>query len=411
MLPLISEFRDSERFTPTVVSTGQHGPLVAEVLAIDGIVPDVTFELPQSGPRSLNRLFAHVASSFEEYFLDSFGPPLSPADAPYADGYPAACFVHGDTTSAAAAALSAFHLQLPVVHVEAGLRTSNTLSPFPEELNRQLISRIAAFHLAPTIRNKSNLVGEGIDYGRVYVTGNTAIDALRLAAARTSSFELPELADLNAPDGPQVVVVTAHRRENWGAPLERIADAVGILAESHPGVRFVVALHPNPAVAGVLSARLTHLPHVSLVPPMGYAEFAHLLARATVAITDSGGIQEEAPSLGTPVVCVRESTERQEGVDAGTVELVGTDTGRIVAAAARLLDDPQELRGRRTRSNPYGDGYAATRIVRALEHIVFDSPAPAPFGPGFDRLAILGAGGSADPVAAGWTEAWPAAVD
>ncbi|GAA1958289.1 non-hydrolyzing UDP-N-acetylglucosamine 2-epimerase [Microbacterium deminutum] len=407
MLPLVAAVRDSARFRPIVVSTGQHAELVADVLAIDGIVPDVTFPLPH-GPRGLNRLFAHVLTELERFLEERFGPPVLPIDAPYSEGYPTACFVHGDTTSAAAAALGAFHRHLPVVHVEAGLRTSDTLSPFPEELNRQLISRIAALHLAPTARNKANLVSEGIHHARIYVSGNTAIDALRIAAAQKLPYSDPGLADLEqaGASAVQVVAVTAHRRENWGAPLERIADAVGILAAERPGVRFVVALHPSPAVAETLRNRLEGLANVSLVQPMPYAEFARLLGRATIAITDSGGIQEEAPSLGTPVICVRESTERQEGVDAGTVELVGSDTDRIVAAASALLDDPKALARRRARRNPYGDGRAAERILAALETIVFDSPAPAPFGPTFDRAVVLRAGGSADPAAVGWVESW-----
>jgi UDP-N-acetylglucosamine 2-epimerase (non-hydrolysing) len=399
MLPLVAAVRDSEAFRPLVVSTGQHAELVADVLAIDGIVPDVTFALPH-GPRSLNQLFAHVLTGMETYLEQSFGPPRTPHEAPYSSGYPTACFVHGDTSSAAAAALAAFHRHLPVVHVEAGLRTSDTLSPFPEELNRQLISRIAALHLAPTGRNKTNLVREGIDPARIFVTGNTAVDALHFAAERQAPYSDPQLAYLEreGPDAPLVVAVTAHRRENWGAPLERIADAVRILAVEHPDVRFVVALHPNPAVAGTLRRPLEGLPNVSLVAPMGYAEFARLLRRAAIAITDSGGIQEEAPALGTPVICVRESTERQEGVDAGTVELVGSDTERIVNAASVLLSDPSALARRKARRTPYGDGRASERIIDVLETIVFDAPAPAPFGPTFDRGAVLRAGGSDDPL-------------
>ncbi|QIG40217.1 UDP-N-acetylglucosamine 2-epimerase (non-hydrolyzing) [Microbacterium sp. 4R-513] len=391
MLPLIAAVRDSRRFQPVVVSTGQHAALVAEVLGIEDIEPDVTFRLPE-GPRTLNGLFAHIVLNLETYLTDRFGPAVRPDEASYASGYPAACFVHGDTTSAAAAALASFHRHLPVVHVEAGLRTSDTLSPFPEELNRQLISRIAALHLAPTIRNKANLIKEGIDYSRVFVTGNTAIDALTIAARREVPYADPRLADLDGTDGPPLVVVTAHRRENWGPPLVRIADAVSVLAATHPEVRFVVPLHPNPAVATILSTRLHALQNVTLVQPMAYAEFARLLRRATVVLTDSGGVQEEAPSLGTPVVCLRETTERQEGVDAGTVELVGTDTGRIVSAVRRLLEDPAELARRRRRPNPYGDGRASARILAALDHIVFDAPAPTSFGADFDRVAVLRAG-------------------
>jgi len=406
MLPLIVAMRESARFEPVVVSTGQHAEMVASVLSIGDIRPDVTFDLP-AGPRTLNELFAFILTHLEDYLGDRFGPPVPPEEASYATGYPAACFVHGDTTSAAASALAAFHLHLPVVHVEAGLRTSNTLSPFPEELNRQLISRIAALHLAPTIRNKANLMGEGIPYGRIFVTGNTAIDALHLAVSQDDRFEDERLTDLDVPEPPRVVVVTAHRRENWGAPLERIADAVAQCARAYPDVRFVVALHPNPAVAGILTSRLGDLENVTLIEAMKYIEFARLLKLATLAITDSGGIQEEAPALGTPVICVRESTERQEGVDAGTVELVGTSTERIVASVRTLLDDPAERRRRSRTANPYGDGRASARIVRALEHIVFNSEAPTPFGPGFDRNEVLAAGGSGDPVEKGWVSTWP----
>ena len=406
MLPLIVAMRDSTHFEPVVVSTGQHAEMVAAVLSIGDIRPDVEFELP-TGPRSLNDLFAFILTHLEDYLGERFGPPLPPAEASYENGYPAACFVHGDTTSAAAAALAAFHLHLPVVHVEAGLRTSNTLSPFPEELNRQLISRIAALHLAPTNRNKANLMSEGVPFGRVFITGNTAIDALHLAASDDTRFEDARLADLDAAHPPRVVVVTAHRRENWGRPLERVADAVAQSAQEYPDVRFIVALHPNPAVSGILTSRLADCPNVTLVAAMKYVEFAHLLKLATLAITDSGGIQEEAPALGTPVICVRETTERQEGVDAGTVELVGTSTERITAAVRSLLDDPDELRRRSRKANPYGDGNASVRIVRALEHIIFNAPAPAPFGPGFERNTVLAAGGSDDPAESGWVASWP----
>ena len=191
--------------------------------------------------------------------------------------------------------------------------------------------------------------------------------------------------------------MTAHRRENWGKPLKRIATAVRRLAETHPDDRFVVAMHPNPAVADVMRERLSDTPNVSLVAPLGYAAFARLLRRAYLVLTDSGGIQEEAPSFGTPVLVLRESTERQEGVDAGTLEIVGTRVDDIVAAASRLLDDPVVYAQRSGRANPYGDGRAADRILRATQHLLENSPAPAPYGVAFDRLAVLLAAGSDDP--------------
>ena len=292
--------------------------------------------------------------------------------------YPAACVVHGDTTSAAAAAVSAFHLQIPVVHVEAGLRTGNTRSPYPEELNRQIISRVAAFHLAPTDRNCENLVREGVPLNRIFVCGNTAIDALDWAAALRAPYGDPLLADLEHDEATRVVVVTAHRRENWGSGLERIGTAVATLADRYPDVRFVLPVHPNPRVAEVLEARLSGRGNVSLVRPMEYTAFARLLKRAYLAITDSGGIQEEAPALGTPVLVVREETERQEGVDAGTLRLVGTDVDAIVSSATTLLDDPDAYLAMASRSNPYGDGHASERIVAAFEHVGFAAPEPSP---------------------------------
>jgi UDP-N-acetylglucosamine 2-epimerase (non-hydrolysing) len=411
MLPLIVAARRDSRFRPVVVSTGQHAELVREVLALGGVEPDVTFDRP-AGNYTLNDLFSHVMSQFDAFFRERFGEPVPPARARYAQGYPAACFVHGDTTSAAAAALASFHLQLPVVHVEAGLRTGDTLTPFPEELNRQMISRIASLHLAPTHRNKANLTAEQVDPRRVFVTGNTGIDALQLAARATppspdtwteGQRRLRDVVD-EAPSAP-LVVVTAHRRENWGEPLARIAEAVDRLARSHPEARFVVATHPNPAVAEVMTRRLSPTPedareNVLLIPPLDYRPFARLLGHAAFALTDSGGVQEEAPALGTPVLCLRESTERQEGVDAGTVTVVGTRTERIVAAAEALLDDPAERARRRALPNPYGDGRAAQRIMDLLAHVVFDEPEPASFGSGIDRRRILAGAGALDPTAA-----------
>lgn len=393
MLPLIMAFRKSTRIEPLVVSTGQHSEMVDEVLGLAGVIPDVDLKAAAPG-NSLNELFSSVMTKFEAYCREAFGDiKTSDRHSPRAENLPAACFVHGDTTSAAASALAAFHMRIPVAHVEAGLRTSDTLSPFPEELNRQLVSRIATFHLAPTFRNKSNLVRESIPYGRIYVCGNTAIDALHWAASLETPYGAPELADLEEDKTTRVVVVTAHRRENWGAGLDRIGRAIATLAVKYPEVRFVLPLHPNPAVEGTLRAHLEGFGNVSLIRPMRYIAFARLLKRAYLAITDSGGIQEEAPSLDTPVIVMRDTTERQEGVDVGTLELVGTNTEQIVAAASRLLDDPMLHAERCARPNPYGDGLAAERIVAASEYMVFGGDQPNPYGSGFERVEVLRAAG------------------
>lgn len=395
MLPVVAALRESRDLDPIVIATGQHPTVVEEVLALAGEAPDVNLAIGGRG-LTLNGMVGAVLSEFESFCRDRFGDDGRPVSERDYAAYPAACLVHGDTSSAMGAALAAFHLQIPVVHVEAGLRTGNIRSPYPEELNRQIISRIAAFHLAPTHRNAEHLVREGIPSSRIYVCGNTAIDALAWAAQLRTPYEQPELADLEHDEATRVVVVTAHRRENWGSGLQRIAEALATLSDGYPDVQFVLPLHPNPAVAETLRSRLSDRDNVRLVRPMEYTAFARLLKRSYLAISDSGGIQEEAPALGIPVLVVRDSTERQEGVDAGTLELVGTDPGRIVAAARRLLDDPLAHNEMASRRNPYGDGRAAHRIVEAFEHIAYDRDQPVPFGGGFDRLDILRAGGFDD---------------
>lgn len=395
MLPVVQAMAASERIEPFVVATGQHPGIVKQIFGAAGVGVDVDLEVGRPGI-TLNELFAAVLTRFQAFFLERFGVAEGTGSTRDYDHFPAACLVHGDTSSAAAGAVASFHLQVPVAHVEAGLRTSDVRSPFPEELNRQIISRIATFHLAPTTRNLENLVRENVPAERVFVTGNTAIDALALAASYRAPYGPPELDDIEDDEDTPVVVVTAHRRENWGGGLQRIATAIARLARRYPQTRFVLPVHPNPAVSGALRGRLDGLANVALVAPMGYLPFARLLSRATLVVTDSGGIQEEAPALGVPVLVMRDSTERQEGVDAGTLRLVGTDTDLIVATASRLLDFPEERRAMASRINPFGDGRASQRIVAAFEHIAFAAPPPQPFGAGFNRTAVLRAGGFDD---------------
>ena len=391
MLPIVAALRQSPHLDPVVVATGQHPGVVEDVLALAGEAPDVNLGVGGRG-LTLNGLVSAVITSFERFLVERFGE-TAPAAPERDDAYPTACVVHGDTSSAMAAAVAAFHLQIPVVHVEAGLRTGDIREPYPEELNRQIISRIAALHLAPTDLNAEHLIREGVPNARIFVCGNTAIDALAWAARLKVPYGQPALADLEDDETTRVVTVTAHRRENWGGGLARIATAVGNLADLYPDVRFVLPLHPNPVVAESLRSRLEWHRNVSLVEPMSYAAFARLLARSHFAISDSGGVQEEAPAMGTPVLVTRASTERQEGVAAGTLELVGTDVDRIVTAARRLLDDPQAHAAMAGCPNPYGDGHTAERIVSCFEHIAFDGPMPEPFGSGYDRIAVLRAGG------------------
>jgi UDP-N-acetylglucosamine 2-epimerase (non-hydrolysing) len=279
-----------------------------------------------------------------------------------------------------------------VVHVEAGLRTRDILSPFPEELNRQLISRMAAFHLAPTPANQANLVREGVDAARVFITGNTGIDALHWAASLHAPWPDHRLERLEDP-GLEVLVVTAHRRENWGEPIRRIATAVRQIAASRPGLLVVWPVHPNPIVSQTVHDVLDGVANVVLTEPIDYIPFARLLERATLVISDSGGVQEEAPSVGTPVLVAREASERPEGVDSGSLILVGSDTDRIVTAALELLADPAGRRAMTAGTNPFGDGRASERVRQALEHLVFNTTAPERYGVAFSRLRVLEASG------------------
>jgi UDP-N-acetylglucosamine 2-epimerase (non-hydrolysing) len=402
LVPVILALQASSSFRPIVVATGQHYRLVDEVFALAGIEIDVQL-WAGSGRAALNERVAAVMSRFDDFIRDEFltrsGDYATPEE--IAAGFPSSVLVHGDTSSAMAVSLAACQLHIPVMHVEAGLRTGGSiLTPFPEELNRQIISRVASLHFAPTDDNKENLIHEQISADRVFVTGNTGIDALQWAAELNVDLEDHELRALVDGD-ERIVVVTAHRRESWASGLAGIAEGVARLADAHRDVRFVLPLHPNPIVREQLE-RLRVIPNVLMVEPLPYAQFARLLNRSYLVITDSGGIQEEAPSLGKPVLVTRETTERQEGVRAGTLLLVGTDPDKIASQGARLLNDDVAHAAMARATNPYGDGCAAARIVAALEYVGDARSAPAPFGPGFDRLAVmLNAGYSAHVDAAG----------
>jgi len=394
LLSVIRALDASAHYQPLVVSTGQHYKMVQDILDLAGIGCEVTL---WSGARqaNLNARVASVMERFEDFCAERFEVHAgqTPTEQDVLQGrFPAAVIVHGDTSSAMAAALSSFHMGIPVLHVEAGLRTNDIRSPFPEELNRQVITRTAAMHFAPTATNLQNLVRENVPVEQIFVTGNTGIDALLWSSTLDMTYADARLQELYESDH-RLVVVTAHRRENWGAGLEGIADGVAGLAALHPDVHFVLPVHPNPQVQETLSGRLSDLDNVLLIDPLGYATFSKLLDRCHMVLTDSGGIQEEAPSLGKPVLVMRETTERTEGVTAGTLRLVGTDPGLIIEEGRRLLEDPVAYAGMSQAENPYGDGRAAERIVAALEHLVLGGHAPAPFGPGYDRAVVGRAAG------------------
>ncbi|MBI4897072.1 MAG: UDP-N-acetylglucosamine 2-epimerase (non-hydrolyzing) [Actinobacteria bacterium] len=395
LLPVILALRAAASFTPVVVSTGQHHKMVKGLYDRAGI--EIETNLWAGGDRAeLNERVPTVMQRFNDFIHDFYGG--RPDDRDFEDAilnghYPAAVLVHGDTSSAMAAALASFHKHIPVMHVEAGLRTGGTiLSPFPEELNRQVITCVAAMHFAPTFPNLQALVRENVPIGQIFVTGNTGIDALRWAAELQTPYADRALQSLHDSEA-RIVVATAHRRENWGDGLGRIAAGLRRLAERNPSINIVVPLHPNPRVRDELGEPLRDLANVLLTEALEYTAFARLLARSELVITDSGGIQEEAPSLDKPVLVMRETTERNEGLSAGTLQLVGTDPARIASAAERLLGDPVAYLQMASADNPYGDGHAAARIVAAMEHLLHGGTEPAPFGAGYDRAEVAAMAG------------------
>jgi len=360
LAPLIrhlSSFPD--RYSVRICVTAQHRRLLDQVLAAFEIVPDYDLDIMtprQTLAQSTSRIIAAL-----EPVLDAAHPDVA--------------IVQGDTTTTFCGALAAFYRRVPVAHVEAGLRTGDLDEPFPEELNRVLTSRIAALHFAPTQRAADNLARENT-LGRIFVTGNTGIDAVLYIRDRLETADISERSNKVAPGhlasktlidtkGKRIVLVTAHRRESFGLGFERICRAIAAIAD-RGDVHVIYPVHPNPHVQDPVNRWLASHPHVTLIEPLEYVTFVDLMRRATVILTDSGGIQEEGPSLGKPILVLREKTERPEAVEAGTVKLVGTDPDRIVQHAAALLDNPAEVERMSRIHNPYGDGHASERIESAL---------------------------------------------
>jgi UDP-N-acetylglucosamine 2-epimerase (non-hydrolysing) len=360
--PLIQALAGSAFFVPVAAVTAQHRSMLDQVNRVFGIVPrfDLNIHRPgQTLPEITMRALQGVHSLLVEQRPD-------------------AVVVQGDTTTVFAAALAAFYEQVPVVHLEAGLRTGNPCSPYPEEINRRLATRLAALHLAPTSTSRSNLLAENVDPGTVVVTGNTVIDALLWTVGRQFDYGDPVLSDLDDTDGP-LLLVTAHRRESWGDPMRAVGRALARIAREHPDLRIVFPIHRNPVVRNAILPAIEGLPNVTVTEPLPYSGFARLMNRSTVILTDSGGVQEEGPSLGKPVLVMRDTTERPEAVRAGTVRLVGTDEDLIVKEVGRLLTDPAAYAAMANAVNPYGDGRAAERAVAALAHHFGLGPEPEPF--------------------------------
>jgi UDP-N-acetylglucosamine 2-epimerase (non-hydrolysing) len=348
--PVVRELaRYPERISSRICVTAQHRDMLDQVLRVFAIQPDYDLDLMQD-----NQTPTQVASAA----LARLEPILF-------DERPDWVLVQGDTTTVAAAALAAFYSRARVGHVEAGLRTGDRWQPFPEEINRRIAGVIADRHFAPTERARDNLLREDVPPGQILVTGNPGIDALRWITAQPEPDEVRDL--LAESPSARIVVVTAHRRENFGEPLRDICLALRDLAERYAGsIRIVYPVHRNPNVWGLVHAMLDDVPCITLLPPLDYLPNLHLMKRAYLVITDSGGIQEEAPGLSKPALVLRDVTERPEGVETGALRLVGTDRARIVAEASRLLDDPAEYQRMARARNPFGDGHAAERIVESL---------------------------------------------
>lgn len=342
------------RLTPAIVHSGQHAAMVEQALTPFGLRPDESLRYRrETGGQA--ELFAHLLPALDE-LLDRRRP--------------AAVLVQGDTATALAGALAAFWRRIPVVHLEAGLRTGDLAAPFPEEANRQLVARVAALHLAPTPKAAAALAAESLSGGPVVVTGNTVVDAALHVAALEAPAVNPDLVavehDLETHGG-RLVLVTAHRRESWGAPLDEVLGAVATLAEGHPDVHVLLPMHPNPDVRAQVVAALGDNPQVTLTDPLSYPDLVRVLRRAALVLTDSGGIQEEAPSFGVPVLVLREVTERMEAVHAGCAWLVGTDRTRILLAADEMLHTRLRIP---VNSNPFGDGNAAIRVCAAIAELL-----------------------------------------
>ncbi len=352
LFPVIAALRDDPQLAPVVCVSGQHREMLDQVLQIAGLVPDHDLDLMRPG-QSLDALTAALVIGLGQV-MDRERP--------------ARVLVQGDTATAMAGAMAAYYRRIPVDHVEAGLRSGEIYHPWPEEGARRIVTSLTDLHFAPTHAARAALLAENVVDERIFVTGNTVIDALHWVSGRIAEQPnlISGLADLKSQfAGKRIIAVTSHRRENLDGGLQRITCALRHIAE-RPDVGVVFPVHPNPTVRDLVHAALAGLGNVALVPPLDYPHFVHLLSLAEIVLTDSGGVQEEAPALGKPVLVLRETTERPEGIAAGTARLVGTDPDRIVAEVTRLLDDAAAYRAMAQARSPYGDGEAAQRIVSII---------------------------------------------
>ena len=347
MCPLVNELKKREKIETIVCVTGQHRQMLDQVLQAFGVVPDYDLSIM----KDKQTLFDVTINILERIktVLEEVRPDV--------------VLVHGDTSTTFVTALACFYMQIPVGHVEAGLRTYNIYSPYPEEFNRQAVSIISQYNFAPTELSKQNLLKEGKDQKNIYVTGNTAIDALKTTVRR--DYTHPELDWAN---GSRLIMITAHRRENLGEPMRHMFKAIRRVMDEHPDVKAIYPIHMNPVVREIANEYLGDDDRIHIIEPLDVLDFHNFLSRSYLILTDSGGIQEEAPSLGKPVLVMRDTTERPEGIAAGTLKLVGTEEETIYREFSRLLSDVDEYETMSKASNPYGDGHACERIADILEY-------------------------------------------
>ena len=350
MCPLVLEMRKyPEYIQPIVAVTAQHREMLDQVLDLFGIKPDYDLNIMTAG-QTLYDVTTRALMGLKDVMEEA---------------KPDMVLVHGDTTTTFAGALAAFYAQIPVGHVEAGLRTGNKYSPYPEEMNRKLTGSIADMHFSPTSTSKGNLLRENVDEKNILVTGNTVIDALQTTVREDYKFEDAELNKVFA-SGNRLILMTTHRRENLGEPMRHVYRALKSVLETHSDVEAIFPVHKNPKVREIVREELGALDRVHLIEPMDYEPFANLMAKVDIVLTDSGGIQEEAPALGKPVLVLRDTTERPEAVEAGTVKLVGTAYEDVLHETNLLLDDAEHYRSMAEAANPYGDGRACERIIKAI---------------------------------------------
>lgn len=346
MAPLVLEFQKNTSFEILVCVTGQHREMLNQVLDTFGIAPDYNLDIMKE-EQTLSEITARILKKMERILKDE---------------EPDIVLVHGDTSTTFATALACFYKEIPVGHVEAGLRTGNIKSPYPEEYNRQSVGLFADFHFAATEKAARNLIAEGKSEENIYTTGNTVIDALKTTVDK--EYTHPELEW--AKDS-RLILVTAHRRENMGEPLQNIAKAILKIVEDNADVKVIYPVHLNPKISEIIDPIIGHHERIRLIEPLEVLDFHNFIDQSYFVMSDSGGIQEEAPSLGKPVLVLRDTTERPEGVEAGTLKLVGTEFKILVEEAQRLLNDGKEYERMSEASNPYGDGHASERIVSILE--------------------------------------------